>query len=297
MPSRNRKACTREPPHKKRRPNREEPTEDDKPTEKQIPRTLDNTRVPEVSFLDPSDPSTAQLDAIDEFADYFNGERPPNVLVTSTWRPSTDTRTFVEEFSQLVNGSVYLRENKTQTVKQVLSIAQDGDFTDLVIISEAKSLPYLFTHIHLPNGPTCVYKLTNYVPRKKVPHHGKPTSHAPEVIMNQFSTRLGHRVSRSLHSLFPLHQDPSGRQVVTFHNQRDYIFFRFFRYVFDFEVDAKGNAIMDVNAAKTRMQELGPQFTLKLQWLQRGLFDPVDGEFEFKRDTAPDYKNRRRFFL
>ena len=45
-------------------------------------------------------------------------------------------------------------------------------------------------------------------------------------MLNNFDTRLGHRVGRMFASLF--NQDPAfkGRRVVTFHNQRDFIFFR-----------------------------------------------------------------------
>ncbi len=48
----------------------------------------------------------------------------------------------------------------------------------------------------------------------------------PEVILTNFTTRLGHTVGRMLASLF--HYDPQfqGKRAVTFHNQRDYIFFR-----------------------------------------------------------------------
>ena len=34
--------------------------------------------------------------------------------------------------------------------------------------------------------------------------HGKPTRHRPELILNNFSTRLGHRVGR--YAKAPLHQ-------------------------------------------------------------------------------------------
>lgn len=56
------------------------------------------------------------------------------------------------------------------------------------------------------------------------------SSHRPEVILNNFGTRLGHSVGRMLASIF--HYDPEfkGRRVVTFHNQRDYIFFRHHRW-------------------------------------------------------------------
>lgn len=72
-----------------------------------------------------------------------------------------------------------------------------------------------------------------------------------------------------LGSLFPQDPEFEGRRVATFHNQRDFIFFRHHRYIFD-------------GSEKVRIQELGPRFTLKLQWLQHGTFDPKNGEFEFK---------------
>ena len=68
----------------------------------------------------------------------------------------------------------------------------------------------------------------------------------------------------------PSLQEPNfhGRRVVTLHNQRDFIFFRQHRYIFD-----------DVETA--RLQECGPRFTLKMKSLQSGLPDAKHGEFEF----------------
>jgi hypothetical protein len=56
--------------------------------------------------------------------------------------------------------------------------------------------------------------------------HGRAARAKPELVLNNFGTRLGHRAGRMLASLF--HQDPQfrSRQVATFHNQRDFIFFR-----------------------------------------------------------------------
>lgn len=57
------------------------------------------------------------------------------------------------------------------------------------------------------------------------------TSHRPEVILNNFTTRLGHTVGRMLAALFHYEPQFHGKRVVTFHNQRDYIFFRHHRLV------------------------------------------------------------------
>ena len=98
---------------------------------------------------------------------------------------------------------------------------------------------------------------------------------------------------------------------MTFHNQRDFIFVRHHRYVFE-EVNAatKGQA-SEKNAAlqakakgekaaaekvRARLQELGPRFTLRLRWLQAGTFDTRHGEYEWIRQQKM-YTSRRRFFL
>jgi ribosome production factor 1 len=84
------------------------------------------------------------------------------------------------------------------------------------------------------------------------------------------------------------HYDPDyrGRRAVTFHNQRDYIFFRHNRYEFK-------------NNQKVKLRELGPRFTLKLRSLQQGTFDSKFGDFEWmitgrRHDMET---SRRRFFL
>ena len=106
-----------------------------------------------------------------------------------------------------------------------------------------------------------------------------------------------------IQSLFP--QDPNfrGRRVVTFHNQRDFIFFRHHRYVF--ETKEKKDASKDKAGKGTnppqekviaRLQECGPRFTLKLVSLQHGTFDTKGGEYEWVHKPEMD-TSRRRFFL
>ncbi len=52
---------------------------------------------------------------------------------------------------------------------------------------------------------------------------------------------MGRRISRGLASLFKANPEFKGRTVATFHNQRDFIFFRHHRYIFGSkEVDQNG---------------------------------------------------------
>lgn len=112
-------------------------------------------------------------------------------------------------------------------------------------------------------------------------------THRPEVVLTNFTTRLGLQIGRMLGAIF--HFDPQfkGRRCATFHNQRDYIFFRHHRYEFD------------KTGKRVKLRELGPRFTLKLRSLQQGVFDSKTGDYEWiitnKRHQLES--NRRRFYL
>lgn len=55
---------------------------------------------------------------------------------------------------------------------------------------------------HLPEGPTAMFKISNFIPSSEVHNHGSSISSKPEVVLNNFSTRLGHRVGRFLGSFY-----------------------------------------------------------------------------------------------
>ena len=87
-----------------------------------------------------------------------------------------------------------------------------------------------------------------------------------------------------LAALFPKEPQFRGRRLVTFHNQRDFIFLRHHRYLFK------------DSGEKVSLQEVGPRLTLKLMSLQAGLFDPKFGEYEFKYQ-AKFQVSRKKFFI
>ena len=48
---------------------------------------------------------------------------------------------------------------------------------------------------------------------------------------------------------------------------------------------------------RARLQELGPRFTLKLQWLQEGVFDREDGEYEWVLKRGEMEADKKKFQL
>ncbi|KAJ1670215.1 Ribosome production factor 1 [Spiromyces aspiralis] len=168
-------------------------------------------------------------------------------------------------------------------MKRIIQYCNHHDYTDILVVKEDHKEPTHLIHIHLPNGPTAYYRLTTIVSSKKIEGHARATAHKPELILNRFETRLGHTIGRMFAALFPQVPQFEGRQVVTFHNQRDFIFFRRHRYIFK-------------SGKKASLQEIGPRFTLKLRWLQKGTYDPQNGEFEWIAKSELE-TSRRRFFL
>ncbi|KAH8329268.1 hypothetical protein KR074_006416 [Drosophila pseudoananassae] len=241
----------------------------------------------EVSNLNDSDNEELQKELeLDDFSSYFERSYEPKVLITFADNPVTKTRKFGLELSRIFPNALVKIRNKS-SVKKICKSAEREQFTDVVIINEDRRKPNGLLVIHLPSGPTAHFKVSNVKLTSDIKRdHKEITKHRPEVILTNFTTRLGLTVGRMLGALF--HHDPEfrGRRAVTFHNQRDYIFFRHHRYEFSKE------------GKRVKLRELGPRFTLKLRSLQEGTFDSKTGDYAWiisnKRHSM---ESRRRFFL
>lgn len=264
-------------------------------------QTIENQRVKDITKVESEDEEVAGDEEQDEFAAHFANARPPNVLLTTCYKPTGGMYKFISEMLEVFPMATYYKR-KGYPLKKIVEYASNREFTDIVVFNEDKKTINGMLVVHLPDGPTAQFKLSNLVLSKDIKGHGRATSHKPELVLNNFDTRLGHRVGRMFASLFC--QDPTfkGRRVVTFHNQRDFIFFRHHRYIFEEkevkQVVKKAGKVSKttVPTVKARLQELGPRFTLKLQSLQKGTMDSKGGEFEWVHKSEMD-TSRRKFNL
>ncbi|XP_039765491.1 probable ribosome production factor 1 [Pararge aegeria] len=258
---------------------------------KKIPHTLESLREKDETMLanvEAEEQEEAQKDMeLDEMSSYFENSYEPKVLITYSDNPHSKTRTFGKELSRMIPNSLS-RYRQRSSVKRIIQSAIREQVTDVIIVNENQKQPNGFLLIHLPNGPTAHFRLSSCKITKELnKDHKEITTHRPEVVLNNFSTRLGLTVGRMLGALFHYEPQFRGRRVVTFHNQRDYIFFRHHRY--QFTTDGK----------RAKLLELGPRFTLKLISLQQGTFDSKRGDYEWiiagRRHQMET--SRRRFFL
>ncbi|KAF3605895.1 hypothetical protein DY000_02048939 [Brassica cretica] len=102
---------------------------------------------------------------------------------------------FISELQSVIPNSDY-RKRGAYDLKKIVEYAKKKDYTFLIVVHTNRREPDALLIIGLPNGPTAHFKLSNLVLRKDSKNHGNPTSHEPELILNNFTTRLGNRVGR-----------------------------------------------------------------------------------------------------
>lgn len=221
----------------------------------------------------------------DEFRDIFNGEKEPKMLITTAPRPKKVIFSLVGELMSLFPNLFFYKREKF-ALRDICKWAFKRGFTHVLVLTERLKKPFQLM-VCFNGGPTALFKVLSFKKAKEIRKRGKKSDHLPEVLLNNFSTPLGNRIGRVIGSLFAHKQDADdfvGRNVVTFHNQRDYIFVRCHRYVFNDSFD------------KVDLQELGPRFTLKMIWLMNGTFDTQHSEFEFIYKRK-EMRSKTKYFL
>nr|CAD2134817.1 unnamed protein product [Meloidogyne enterolobii] len=267
---------------KKREEEREKHGEEAVP--KQVPKTIESMQEPDETYVYSDDEEVLDDLVNDEMSEHFKSELVPKILVTTSPRAKLRTWKLCFELKKCIPGvEIYSRKNVA--MKRVVKQAIEHKFTDIIVVHEDRKRPNGIALIHLPEGPTAYFKINSLKYTKEIKDAGESTDHYPEIILNNFRTRVGKTISRMFECLFPQKPDFIGRRVITLHNQRDYVFFRHHRYEFKKE------------GTKAALHELGPRITLRLKWLQKGAYDTRSGEYEWVLKRHEMEKSRRKFIL
>lgn len=228
----------------------------------------------------------------------------PKILITTSLNSSLHHEakllTTLFPYSSYIPRSAHYYGQK-YSVREIASFASNRGYTALLVLKEDQKKPTGLSFTHLPSGPSFTFSISNWIEGKKLPGHGNPTDHIPELILNNFRTPLGLLTAHMFRATFPPQPELQGRQVVTLHNQRDYIFVRRHRYVFREKreteknvVGPDGKEVEGVKGIRAGLQELGPRFTLKLRRIDRGIQRGSGQEWEWKGGME---KVRTRFQL
>ncbi|CAE6418211.1 unnamed protein product [Rhizoctonia solani] len=275
---------------------RKDPSLKKKRAVENVPRTLDNTRDFNMTIVSADTAPTQSEEVVDEGADAngigsrqiapgqmdienaediakdefavhfdttasdFDPTKTPKVLITTSQKATKTSFQFCEELVSVFPGAEFIRRKRGHGFEmgRIAGWAANRGYGAMIVVNEDTKKPNAMTIVHLPEGPTAYFKLTSIQTTAQISGHARPSPHYPELVLNGFVTRLGITVGRLFQTLFPVIPEFEGRQVVTLHNQRDFMFFRRHRYAFR-------------SSEKAALQEIGPRFTLKLRSLKKGL--------------------------
>ncbi|KAG4102486.1 anticodon-binding protein [Neocallimastix lanati (nom. inval.)] len=246
---------------------------------KQIPTELRNeseTLKNDLLFDEHQEDMQTHID--DEYAQA--GVHDPKVLITTSRDPSSRLQQFAKEMKLIFPNSQRINRGN-YVIKDVVNACKSNEVTDLIILHEHRGQPDGMIVSHFPYGPTAYFTLNNVVLRHDIPDRGTVSEAYPHLIFNNFTTKLGTRVSNILKYLFPVPKDDSKR-VITFANDSDYISFRHHVY---YKIG------QDIQLA-----EVGPRFEMKLYEIKLGTADITEADVEW---TYRPYMNttKKRDFL
>ena len=240
------------------------------------------------------------------FPSLFSMESPPTPKILITTSINSTLHNEARLLTTLFPCSVYIPRSAHRygykfSIKEIASFATNRKYTSVIVLKEDQKKPTGIDFVHLPQGPMFHFSISNWVEGKKLPGHGNPTNHLPELILNNFRTPLGLLTAHLFRTMFPPQPEFQGRQVVTLHNQRDYIFLRRHRYVFREKrateksvVGPDGKEVKGMEGIRAGLQELGPRFTMKLRRIDKGIQRVSGQEWEWKGDME---KQRTKFQL
>ncbi|KAF6006702.1 hypothetical protein HII12_004894 [Brettanomyces bruxellensis] len=159
-----------------------------------VPATIDSKRVFDETV-------NAEVEGQDDFEEYFKSpEKDPKILLTTNAHAHKQAYEFAAMLVEIIPNTTFVKRKRQYSMKDMAKYCTHREFTHLIVINEDKKEVNGMTLIHLPEGPTFYFSINSFVKRKQITGHGSPTDHIPELILNNFTTRLGKTVAR----LFPL---------------------------------------------------------------------------------------------
>ena len=238
-----------------------------------------HTQPKEVKSEDESDSAAEEEEQDDDDEEEKCTSTGMRTLITTSPKSTAISFDFLQNLKSIFPLSETIpRKTAKYTIQDIARYASNRGYQNLIITNEDVKKVNAISFIQLPNGPTAYFTITSLQLKSLASH----TTHHPELILQNFTTQLGQEIAGIFQSLMPKQPEFQGRQTVTLHNSRDFIFFRRHRYLFA----GKGDRV--------RLQEIGPRFTLKCREVVDGV-----GRQGVTRwvSSAKAESDRKRMFL
>lgn len=134
-------------------------------------QTIENQRIKDITTVEPADEEVAADEEQDEFAEHFANVRPPNVLITTSYKPSGIMYKFISEMLEVFPLATYYKR-QGYPLKKIVEYASNREFTDIVVFNEDRKQVNGMLVVHLPDGPTAQFRLSNLTLSKDIKVRG-----------------------------------------------------------------------------------------------------------------------------
>ncbi|KAK5989042.1 Ribosome production factor 1 [Cladobotryum mycophilum] len=228
-----------------------------------------------------------------KFPSLFNDEPPPmpKILVTTSLNSTLHHEaqllcTFFPNSHYIPRSSH--RYGYKYSLREICKFSANKEYTAVILLKEDLKKPTGLSIVHLPAGPTFHFSISNWIEGRKLPGHGNPTNHYPELLLNNFKTPLGLLTAKLFMTMFPLVPSSwADKSLLCITSTEKSV------------VSADGKELKGVESIRAGLQELGPRFTLKLRRVDKGIGragseGPDAAQWEWK---AKMEKDRKRFNL
>lgn len=85
-------------------------------------------------------------------------------------------------------------------LNDVYDYARKLHYTHVMVVRFSHGWEFM---VRMLSGPLAVFKVTSVEYQKDIKHHGLSTDHVPELILNNFDSKVGVKVGKLLATLFP----------------------------------------------------------------------------------------------
>eukprot|EP00747_Dinoflagellata_sp_TGD_P150401 gnl/TRDRNA2_/TRDRNA2_177104_c1_seq1.p1 gnl/TRDRNA2_/TRDRNA2_177104_c1~~gnl/TRDRNA2_/TRDRNA2_177104_c1_seq1.p1 ORF type:complete len:286 (+),score=-21.39 gnl/TRDRNA2_/TRDRNA2_177104_c1_seq1:77-934(+) len=231
-----------------------------------------------------------------KFKEHLNCLNSPSSLIVTSQHVTKISFKFISEILQALPSATFC-ERKNYKLTKVVNFAKNKGFGNILVIKQQKNKIDSMLLINMSSDTAALFRISNLKLKAALPEYGSPSDYQPEIMLNNFNTIIGRKIALMLASMF--HQEPQFlcRKVVVFNNQRDYIFFRHYRYTFNKKsINSERGKRSPEYTASVSLQDLGPRFTLNLENLYNSISDLKRGKCEFLRHSS-DRVNRHTAFL
>jgi U3 small nucleolar ribonucleoprotein protein IMP4 len=216
--------------------------------------------------------------------EYKSGNyREPKVLITTSRSCSNRLHQFMQEMRIIIPNSYKLNRGNL-VIKDLVQIAKEKEFTDIILLHENRGQPDGLILTHLPYGPTIYFGLYNVVLRHDIREIGTVSEAYPHLVFDGFNSKLGNRVTEILKNIFPIPKLDSNK-VMSFACKDDVISFR--HHSFNKKNKSIINNLTNIKADNecrpddVELVEHGPRFDMMPYQITLGTVDIQDAQKEW----------------